>query len=36
MVYHTHQSELKVRAKIILDSGSQRTYLTNNLKNTLK
>ena len=36
MVYHPQQPELKVRARIILDSGSQRTYLTNNPKNILQ
>lgn len=33
MVYHSQQPELKVRARIILDSESRRTYLTNNPKN---
>ena len=36
VVYNPQQPEVKVRARIILDSGSQRTYLTNNLKNTLQ
>ena len=33
IVYNPQQPEVKVRARIILDSGSQRTYLTNNPKN---
>ena len=36
MVYNPQQPEVRVRARIILDSGSQRTYLTNNLKNILQ
>ena len=32
IVYNPQQPEDKVRARIILDSGSQRTSLTNNLK----
>ena len=36
VVYNPQQPEVKVRARIILDSGSQRTYLTNNLKNILQ
>ena len=36
MVYNPQQPEVKIRARIILDSGSQRTYLTNNLKNILQ
>ena len=35
-MYNRQQPEVKVWAKIILDSGSQRTYLTNNLKNILQ
>ena len=36
LVYNPQQPEVKVRARIILDSGSQRTYLTNNLKDILQ
>ena len=35
MVFNPQQPEVKVWARIILDSGS-RTYLTNNLKNILQ
>lgn len=35
-VYNPHRPECKVKARIILDSGSQRTYLTDNLKNILQ
>ena len=36
MVYNPQNPQCKVKARIILDSGSQRTYLTDNLKNTLQ
>ena len=36
VVYNPQQPEVKVRARIILDNGSQRTYLTNNLNNILQ
>ena len=36
VVYNPQLPEVKVRARIILDSGSHRTYLTNNLKNILQ
>ena len=35
-VYNPQRPECKVKARIILDSGSQRTYLTDNLKNILQ
>ena len=35
-MYNPQKPEFRVKARIILDSGSQRTYLTNNLKNTLQ
>ena len=35
MVYNPQQPQCKVRARIILDSGSQRTYMTDNLKYAL-
>lgn len=36
IVYNPHRPECKVKARIILDSGSQCTYLTDNLKNILQ
>ena len=36
MGYNPQQSEVKVKARIVLDRGSQRTYITNNLKNILQ
>ena len=36
IVYNPQRPECKVKARIILDSGSQRTYLTDNLKNILQ
>ena len=36
IVYNPQQPECKVKARIVLDSGSQRTYLTDNLKNILQ
>ena len=36
MVFNPQQPEVKVWARIILDSGSRRTNLTNNLKNILQ
>ena len=36
MVYNPQKPEFRVKARIILDSGSQRTSLTNNLLNTLQ
>ena len=35
-VYNPQRPECKVKARIILDSGSQHTYLTDNLKNVLQ
>ena len=35
-VYNPQRPECKVKARIILDSGSQCTYLTDNLKNILQ
>ena len=35
-VYNPQRPECKVKARIILDSDSQRTYLTDNLKNILQ
>ena len=35
-MYNPQKPEFRVKARIILDSGSQRTSLTNNLLNTLQ
>ena len=36
IVYNAQRPECKVKARIIVDSGSQRSYLTDNLKNILQ
>ena len=36
VVFNPQQPGCKVKVRIILDNGSQRTYLTDNLKNTLR
>ena len=36
VVFNPQQPDCKVKVRIILDKGSQRTYLTDNLKNTLR
>ena len=36
IVYNSQRSECKVKARIILDSGSRHTYMTDNLKNILQ
>ena len=36
VVFNPQQPDCKVKVRIILDSDSQRTYLTDNLKNTLR
>ena len=36
MVFNPQQPEVKVWARITLNSGSRRTYLTNNLENILQ